>query len=71
MKYINNKDPLYSTWDYDQYLVITYNGKDSKSLCMSETVHLKLTQYCKSTLLQFEKGGVHRFVCRKITEISL
>ena len=25
---INNKDLLYSTGDYIQYLVITYNGKD-------------------------------------------
>ena len=41
----NNKDLLYSTWDYIQYLVTTYNGK------ASEVVHLKLTQYCKSTIV--------------------
>ena len=27
---INNKDLLYSTGNYIQYLVITYNGKESK-----------------------------------------
>ena len=29
IKYINNKDLLYSTRSYIQYLVITYNGKES------------------------------------------
>ena len=29
-KYINNKDLLYSTEKYIQYLVITYNGKESE-----------------------------------------
>ena len=42
-------------WNYIQYHVITYNGKKSKSLCVSKTVYLNLTQYCKSTLLQFKK----------------
>ena len=27
---INNKDLLYSTGNYIQYLVITYNGKESE-----------------------------------------
>ena len=30
IKQINNKGLLYSTGDYIQYLVITYNGKDSE-----------------------------------------
>ena len=30
IKLINNKDPLYSTGDYIQYLIITYNGKESE-----------------------------------------
>ena len=28
--YINNEDSLYSTGNYTQYLVITYNGKESE-----------------------------------------
>ena len=42
---INNKDLLYSKGNYIQYLVITYNGKES------EAVYLKLTQCCKSTMV--------------------
>ena len=30
IKQINNKDLLYSIGDYIQYLVITYNGKESE-----------------------------------------
>ena len=30
IKQINNKDLLYSTGNYIQYLVITYNGKESE-----------------------------------------
>ena len=41
---------IYSTGNYIQYLVITCNGKES------EKVHLKLTQPCKSTILQFLKN---------------
>ena len=41
--YINKKDLLYSTGNYTQHPIITYNEKES------EAVHLKLTQYCKST----------------------
>ena len=45
-------DLLYSTGNYIQYLVITYSGKESeKKICITES-HLKLTQYCKSTVLQ-------------------
>ena len=38
------RDRLYIIGNYIQYLVIIYNGKES------ETVHLKLIQYCKSTI---------------------
>ena len=38
--------PSYSTGNYTQYSVITYNGK--------EYIY-KLTQHCKSTILQFLK----------------
>ena len=30
IKWINNKDLLYSTGNYTQYLVITYDGKESE-----------------------------------------
>ena len=30
IKEINNKDPLYSTGNYTQYFVITYEGKESE-----------------------------------------
>ena len=32
IKYISNKDLLYSTGNYIQYLVITYNGKESENV---------------------------------------
>ena len=63
IKYINNKDLLYSTGNYIQWLAITYNGKESEKeytyihvyaytyLNMNLfVVHLKLT-HCKSTIL--------------------
>ena len=71
IKQINNNDLLYSTGNYIQYLIITYNGKEyereyiymriyicvyiyiyMKPNCFA--VHLKLTQYCKSTILQLK-----------------
>ena len=52
IKQITNKDLLYSTESYTQYLIATYNGKESgnyiyvtKSFCRN----LKLTQSFKST----------------------
>ena len=30
IKYVTNKDLLYSTGNYTQYFVITYNGKESE-----------------------------------------
>ena len=40
--------------NYTQYLVITYNGiQSAKKEKNHYTTHLKLTQYCKSTILQF------------------
>ena len=44
-----NEDLEHSTGNYIQFPIITYNGKDS------EAVHLKLTQYCKSNIVQFFK----------------
>ena len=48
----NKKNLLYRTGNYIQYLIITYNGKES------EAVHLKLTQYCKSTIVKFLKSAL-------------
>ena len=54
---INNKDLLYSTRSYIQYLVITCNEKNLKKIIYIYiylnhfAVYLKLTQYCKSTIL--------------------
>ena len=57
IKQLNNKDLLYSTRDYIQYLIITYMGKGSEKEQMYMygelnhfAVHLKLTQYCKSAM---------------------
>lgn len=44
--------------NYTQYLIITYNGKESGRECLSLnhfSVHLWLTQHCKLTILQFKK----------------
>ena len=62
--FANNKNLLYSTGNYIQYLIINYNGKElEKEEIYIHThlyvklnhcaVHLKLVQYCKSTILQF------------------
>ena len=55
----NQQGPLYSTGNSTQYSVITYMRKESEKewiyVCASLnhfTVHLKLTQYGKSTTLQ-------------------
>ena len=65
IKWITNKDLLYSTGNYTHYLVITYNGKESKkniylkkNIYMKPNhfaVHLKLTQHCKSAVFQLKK----------------
>ena len=34
IKQLNSKDLLYSAGNYIQYLVITYNGKESEKECM-------------------------------------
>ena len=58
IKQINNKDLLYSTGNSTQYLVITYNGRESEKEYMCVwvmnhlAVYLKLTQYYKSTIAQ-------------------
>ena len=56
---MNNKDLLHSTGSHIQYLVITYNEKESeKEYAYIYTylnhfdVHLKLTQHCTLNILQ-------------------
>ena len=50
---------LHSTGNYTQYFVITYKKKGSEIHCLYITeslcCNLKLTQYCKSTILHFKK----------------
>ena len=56
---------LYSTGDHIQYPVINHNGKEYEKeyyiyiyMCVylnHFVVHQKLTQHCKSTILQFKK----------------
>ena len=55
IKQINNKDLVYSTGNSTQYFIITYNGKESEKIYINKTdaIHLKLTQHCKLTILQF------------------
>ena len=63
IKQMNNKDLLYSTGNYIQYLVINYK-RIWKSIYVYVcvyiyvnhfAVHLKLTRHCKSTILQLKK----------------
>ena len=48
IKQTNNKDLLYSTGNFTQYLVITYKGKDSEK--ESETESLCCTPETNTTL---------------------
>ena len=53
IKQITNKDLLYSAGKCTQYLVITYNGKESikgYTKLNPFVTHLKLIQHCKSNL---------------------
>ena len=63
IEWINNKVLLYSTENYIQYPVINDNGKEYfKKECVYIyielnhcAIYLKLTQYYKSTIIQFKK----------------
>ena len=53
---ITNKVLLYSTGNYTQYIVITYNGKESEYIYMNQfAVYMKITQHSKSTVLHIFK----------------
>ena len=53
--YTSNRDLLYSSRNCIQCLVITCNGSNFSKL-NHFSVHLKVTQYCKSILFQFLKN---------------
>ena len=67
VSYAYNRDLLYSIGNYIQYLVIIYAGKESEKEYIYFmyiylnlfVVHLKLTQLCKSTMLQFKRKSTH------------
>ena len=70
---MNNKALLYSTGDYIQYLLINYNGKEyeQEHICIQMklshfAVYQKLTQYCKSTILQLKKKKKPKFTADKL-----
>ena len=48
----SNKDLIYSTGKSTQYSLMVYVGKESEKETDSLSTHLKLTQHCKSTILQ-------------------
>ena len=56
IKQLNNKVLLYSTGNYFQYSVIKHNGKEYVCVCVyilnCLAMYQKLTQHCKSTILQ-------------------
>ena len=60
IEWINNKVLLQSTGKYIQHPVINCNGKEYEKEYVylnHFAVHQKLTQHCKSTILQFKKEG--------------
>ena len=54
-KQVNNKDILYRTGNDIYYPLIAYNGLQSANILNHYTIYLKLTQCCKSTILQSKK----------------
>ena len=45
IKQVNNKDLLYSTGNYTQYLVITYNGKESEKEYIYIRIYIYIYMY--------------------------
>ena len=52
---MNNKDLLYSTGNYIQYLVTTYNGKESEKGFISD--HANRNVWCIAVELSLEPRG--------------
>ena len=48
MKQINNKNLLYSTGNYIQYLVITYKGKESEKEYIFMYVYIYMNHFVKT-----------------------
>ena len=55
IKGISNEDTLYRTGNYIQYPAVTYNGVYTPKILNHNVMYLKLTQHCKSIILQFFK----------------
>ena len=62
---MSNKDLLYSTGNYIQYLLIIYNRKESGKKMNYFAIYLKLTQYCKSAILKKYSLGTCNILGRK------
>ena len=59
-EWMNSKVLPYSTENYIQYPGINHNGKEYEKECIYMNhfaVQQKLTQHCKSTILQFTNDG--------------
>ena len=44
LKWITNKDLLYSTGNYTPYFVLTYKGKESEYICIYTHTHICITE---------------------------
>ena len=55
IKYITSHDLLHSTGKATQYFIVTYKEKELYLSIIYITVHLKLTQHSKWTILQFKR----------------
>ena len=53
IKQINNKDLLYSTGTYTQYLVITYNGKESEKEHVYVYIHTHIYKDLKKNIYMY------------------
>ena len=57
-------------WTYTQYVIITYNGKESEKEYIihiyiklnHSAVHLKLTQHCKLIIVQLKRKSLSHSV---------
>ena len=71
--WFENKDLLYNTGNYIQYLVINHHGKESAKEYMyldHIAVHLKLIQCCTSIILQFKKKKITSSWCPPLNTLT-
>ena len=45
IEWINNKDLLYSIGNYTQYLVVTYNRKESEKVYIYKSIYISIYMY--------------------------